>query len=395
MALALERVRVLDVTHVLAGPTCTMILADLGAEVIKVEPLDGDDARRFPPFQNDESGYFMSINRNKKGIALDLKAEEAKEVLRKLIKICDAFVENFRPGVMSGLGFGPEEVLRLNPKIVYASISGFGHSGPYMQRPAYDMVAQGMSGIMSITGEEERPPVRVGTSIGDIIAGHQAAIGILAALLWRERSGQGQHVDCAMLDGLVYILENAVVRYTISAEVPHAFGTAHPSITPFQAFRTKDGYIITPIGNDALWLKFCRALGLEELANDPKFRTNSKRTKNRGELAALLERALMGKTYQEWSQIFAEWGLPYAPINSVDKMVADPQVNEREMIVEFEHPIAGEVKMVGCPIKLSQTPPQMRMPPPILGQHTEEILKDLLGYSLEDVKELRRRKVIV
>ena len=395
MALALDGIRVLDVTHVLAGPTCTMILADLGAEVIKIEPLDGDDARQFPPFQNDESGYFMSINRNKKGIALDLKAEEAKDILRKLIKMSDAFVENFRPGAMSRLGFGPEEVLKLNPKIIYASVSGFGHSGPYMQRPAYDMVAQGMSGIMSITGEEGRPPVRVGTSIGDIIAGHQAAIGILAALLWRQRSGQGQHVDCAMLDGLVYILENAVVRYTITGEVPQRLSTAHPSITPFQAFRTKDRYIITPIGNNALWLKFCRALGLEELANHPNFKTNSKRTENKEKLAPILEQALMSKTYQEWSQVFDKWGLPYAPINSVDKVIADPQINQREMIVEFKHPIAGGVKMVGCPIKLSRTPPQMRMPPPILGQHTEEILKDLLGYSVEEVKELRRRKVIL
>ena len=263
--LPLSTLRVIDFTHVLAGPTCTMVLADLGAEVIKIESPKGDDSRKFGPFQNGASAYYNSINRNKLGICLNLKSEAGKKIAWDLIKIADILVENFRPGTLERLGFGYEMVKEKNPKLIYTSISGFGHTGPYKTKPAYDMVVQGMSGIMSITGELDSQPVRIGASMGDIIAGYQGVIAILAAITKRQYTGEGSHIDIAMLDAMVYSLENALARYSVEGIIPRPLGTAHPSITPFQAFKTKDKYIITPVGNDILWEKFCNALERTDL----------------------------------------------------------------------------------------------------------------------------------
>jgi CoA:oxalate CoA-transferase len=316
---ALNGIRVIDLSHVLAAPTTTMFLADLGAEVIHVEPPHGDDAREFGPFpgkpDKNSSGYFISLNRNKKSIVLNLRSDRGKEILRRLLVIADVVVENYRPGTMKKLGFGWEELQRINPRLIYASISGFGHDAPpeYASRPSYDMVAQAYSGLMSITGPKEGPPCRVGTSIGDIIAGHQAAIGIMAALMHRDKTGRGQHYDGSMVDGLFAVLESAVVRYTLTGEVPGPLGGMHPTITPFQALRTKDSWIVTAIGNDTLWKRFCDLLGRGDLVDDPRFRTNPVRCDNKEELSEILGMEMKKKTTREWITLFEGADLPYAP----------------------------------------------------------------------------------
>lgn len=398
----LEGIRVTDLSHVLAAPYCTMILADLGAEVIKVEPPIGDDSRQFGPFIKEtdgngkQSGYFISINRNKKSICINLKTKEGKKILKELIEISDVVVENFRPTTMKKLGFSYEEMKKINPSIIYCSICGFGHDAlpEYATKPAYDMVAQAYSGLMSITGPEGGPPCRVGSSVGDIIAGHQGAIGILSALWYRQKTGKGQHVDISMVDGLVSILENAIVRYTMTGEIPKPLGTAHPTITPFQSFKTKDSWIITPIGNDNLWAKFCEAIGRTDLIDDPKFKTNPLRTENRKELIPILADVLKTKTTTEWMEIFEEYNLPYSPLNTIDKVVDDPNINYRKMIVEFEQPKVGKVKTAGSPFRLSETPGSVRTHAPLLGEHTDEVLSNLLNYNNAQIKELREKGVI-
>jgi CoA:oxalate CoA-transferase len=396
MVRALEGIRVADLSHVLAAPTTSMILADLGAEVIHIEPLQGDDARQFGPFVNGQSSYFISINRNKKSIVLDLKKQDGKQVLRDLIRVSDVVLENYRPATMARLGFSYSRMRLINPKIIYASICGYGHDAlpGYDSKPAYDMVAQAYSGIMSITGPDGGPPVRVGTSVGDIVAGHQAAIGILAALRHRDITGKGQMVDQSMVDALVYILENAIVRYTVSGTVPKPLGTAHPSVTPFQGFRTKDGWIITPVGNDALWKTFCEAIERPDLANHPKFKNNPLRTENRPQLVAILEKEMVKKTTAEWLAILEKFELPYSPINTIDRVVEDPNINYRKMIVEVDQPEAGKLKIAGSPFHLSETPGQVYAPAPLLGQHTEEVLREILRYTKDEISELRRKAAV-
>ncbi|MDI6860610.1 MAG: CaiB/BaiF CoA-transferase family protein [Caldisericia bacterium] len=397
MEKALEGIRICDLSHVLAAPTTSMILADLGAEVIHIEPPRGDDAREFGPFIKDESAYFISINRNKKSVVIDLKKDKGKELLKEFIKISDVILENFRPGTMEKLGFGYDEVKKINPKIIYASICGFGHDTlrEYKDKPAYDMVAQAYSGLMSITGPYGGPPCRVGTSVGDIVAGHQCAIAILAALIYREKSGVGQKIDISMVDGLVYILENAVVRYTVTGEVPKPLGTMHPTITPFQGYKTKDDWIIVPIGNDQLWVKFCEMIGRKDLIDHPKFKTNKLRTENREELNKILSEIFLTKTYSEWAELFEKYNLPYSPINTIDKVVNDPVVNYRKMIVEIEQPKVGKMRIVGSPFKMNETPGEVYAPAPLLGQHTIEVLKDLLNYPEEKINELRKEGVVL
>ena len=396
MSKALANVRVIDLGHVLAAPTAAMILADLGAEVIHLEPPAGDDAREFGPFINGQSGYFISINRNKKSVVIDLKKAAGKQVLRDLIGVSDVVLENFRPGTMAKLGFSYADLQAIKPDIVYASISGFGHDAlpEYATKPAYDMVAQAFSGLMSITGPEAGPPVRVGSSVGDIIAGHQCAIGILSALWYREKTGKGQKVDISMVDGLVYALENAIVRYTVSGEVPHPLGTKHPAITPFQALKTRDNWIVVAVGNDALWQKFCAALAQPALAEDPRFLTNDLRTQNRAELIQILEGLTATKTTVEWISILEEYGLPYSPVNSVDQMVQDPNINHRQMVVEVEQPDIGPLKIVGSPFHLSETPGKVVQPAPLLGQHSVEVLSETLGYPADKIQQLIDEKVI-
>ena len=377
---ALEGLRVLDLSRVLAGPFSTMVLGDLGAEIIKIEqPGVGDDSRAFGPFIGEESSYFMSLNRGKKSITLNLKDDADRAVFIDLVKESDIVVENYRPGTMAKLGFEYEDLKKVNPRIIYAAISGFGHSGPYSTRPAYDMIVQAMGGIMSITGEPGQAPVRVGSSIGDI------TVGILAAVEARHTTGEGQKVDIAMLDCQVAILENAIARYLVNGEVPVPLGSRHPSITPFQAFPTKDYYVIMSAGNDALWAKLCNVMGTPELINDPKFATNRDRNDNVVELSEIISKISVTKTTAEWMDVLEKGGLPVGPINTVDKVVHDPQIEARNMIVEVEHPVAGKMKFAGNPIKLSATPGEVTVPAPTLGQHTDEILKDLLGWSEDQI----------
>ncbi|MDK2824212.1 MAG: CoA:oxalate CoA-transferase [Clostridia bacterium] len=399
---ALEGIRVTDLGHVLAAPTCTMILADLGAEVIKVEPPKGDDSRFFGPFikekegQGEQSGYYISINRNKKSICVDLKEPEGKEILRKLIRVSDVLVENYRPGTLKKLGFPYEEIRKINPGIIYCSISGFGHNTlpEFARKPAYDMVAQAYSGLMSITGPEGGDPVRVGTSVGDLVAGHQAAIGILSALWHRQKTGVGQHVDISMVDGLIYMLENAIVRYTTTGEIPTPLGTAHPTITPFQSFKTKDHWIITPIGNDKLWHSYCEAIGRTDLINHPKFKTNHLRTVNRAELITILQEVMKTKSTKEWIEIFEKNHLPYSPLNTVDKVINDPNTKYRKMVTEIEQPNIGKVKIIGTPFKLSETPGTVSGHAPLLGENTNEVLNTLLNYSQEQITNLKKKNII-
>ncbi|MCD6182861.1 MAG: CoA transferase [Thermovirga sp.] len=392
---ALEGIRVLDFTRVLAGPFCTMVLADLGAEVVKVErPGVGDDSRAFGPFIGLESAYFMSINRNKKSITLNLKDQRAVEIVKKMIPHFDVVVENFRPGVMDRLGLGYESLKELNPRLIYASSSGFGHTGPYSQLPAYDLIVQGMGGIMSITGPDEQHPTKVGSSIADIFAGVFCAIGILAALNHREKTGEGQKVDVSMLDCQVAILENAISRYFVTGKIPTPIGNRHPSIAPFATFKTQDGFINIAIGNDFIWNRFCNLVGRPELAEDSRFISNEARNNNWEELEPILEEIMAKDNTAAWIEKLRSVGVPCGPINNIEQLVNDPQVLEREMIVEVEHPVAGNLKMPGCPIKMSKTPGKIEKPAPLLGGDNEEILTRFAGLSKEELKTLQEEEVI-
>jgi len=400
MKKALEGIRVIDLSHVLAAPTATMFLADLGAEVIHLEPPQGDDAREYGPFAGEpgknRSGYFISLNRNKKSMVLNLKLEKGKEILRELIGVSDVIVENFRPSTMKKMGFGWEEIQRMNPRIIYAAISGFGHDSPpeYAARPSYDMVAQAYSGLMSITGPIGGPPCRVGSSVGDIIAGQQAAIGILAALEYRNKTGRGQFFDGSMVDGLFAVLESAVARYTISGKIPGPLGSAHPSITPFEAFRTKDSWIILAAGNDVLWTKLCRVMGREDLIRDSRFENNNLRTENRPELSAIITSELVKKSTAEWIGICEKADIPYSPINNIRQICEDPVIRHRNMLATVDQPGVGPVRIASSPIRLSETPGRVESPAPLLGEHSEQILREALGYAPERIESLKAEGVI-
>ena len=392
---ALEGIKVLDLSRALAGPYCTMMLADMGAEVIKLEmPGKGDDSRSWwPPFVEVESAYFMSINRNKKSITLNMKNEQSKEIVTKLIKQADVLVENFRPGAMDRLGFGYDAVKEMNPGIIYSSISGFGQDGPYRMLPGFDQVLQGMGGLMSITGEPGGPPIKVGVAIADIAGGMFAAFGIVTALFNREKTGKGQMVDVSLLDSQVAWLTYRAGAYFASGEVPQPVGSGHPVIVPYQAFKAKDVYINIAVGNDQLWEKFCKAVGLESVMDDPKFATNAKRVENREEIVKIVGDLIVTKEGQDWLNILEEAGVPCGPIYSVDKIFSDPQVLHRQMMQELDHTKVGKVKVTGIPVKLSETPGEVKTPPPFLGEHTQEVLKEL-GYGDQDLETLRQENVI-
>jgi CoA:oxalate CoA-transferase len=391
----LKDIVVLDLTRVLAGPYTSMLLADFGANVIKIEaPGTGDDSRAFGPFIGNESVYFMSLNRGKRSMTLNLKEKKAQQLFKAMVKKADIVLENYRPGTMEKFGLGYEALKAINPKLVYAACSGFGHTGPYSDKPAYDVIVQGMGGIMSITGQENGEPTRVGASIGDITAGLFTAVGTLIALYHREVTGEGQKVDVGMLDCQVAILENAIARYVSSGIVPKPIGNRHPSITPFEAFKAKDGYVIIAIGNDKLWEKFCNLINRPELVSDERFRSNPKRTAHQKELKAILDAVFPLKTVDEWLQEIETAGIPCGPINTVDRVINDVQINHREMIVETEHPEAGKIKMAGIPVKLSETPGSVDSPAPMLGQHTEEILYELLHLTEQEIAELKQAGVL-
>ncbi len=370
---------VVDLTRVLAGPFCTMQLADLGARVIKVErPDGGDDARQIGPFVGGKSAYFGSLNRGKQSIALDLKAAPDREIFEKLLARADVLVENFRPGTMEKLGYGWEDLRRRFPRLIYAAVSGFGHTGPYAARPAYDIVVQGMGGIMSLTGQPGGEPARVGTSLGDIVAGLFTTIGINAALASRESSGLGTKIDVSMLDSQVAILENAIARYTATGSVPGPLGTRHPSITPFAAFAAKDTHVIIAAGNDALFRTLCTSLERQELAEDPRFATNDLRTQHEAALREELESALRSRTAAEWLEVLQPAGVPCGPINDVEQVLSDPQVRARNMLVRVEDPEAGTLEMAGNPIKFSSHPdPETRGPVPDLDGDRAALLREL------------------
>ncbi len=373
----LSGVTVLDLTRVLAGPFGTMILADLGARVIKIEvPPRGDDAREIGPFIDGRSAYFMSLNRGKESLALDLKDDRGRALFDELIENADVLVENFRPGVLAKLGYGWPELNARNGRLIYVATSGFGQNGPYSRRPAYDLVVQGMGGIMSLTGQPGGPPTRVGTSVGDIVAGLYTALGVCAALNHRGQTGEGTMVDIAMLDCQVAILENAIARYCATDEVPEAIGSRHPSIAPFAAFASKDGHVIIACGNDALFGVFAQAFGRPDLAGDPRFATNEERNQNVDALTAEIEITSRQRTTEEWLSVLEAAGVPCAPINDVAGVLSHPQVLARNMIVEVDD--AGSLKVAGNPIKMAAfSDPSGRGPAPELDAHREAIIAEL------------------
>lgn len=390
MSKALEGLCVLDLTRVLAGPYATMLLGDMGADIIKIEAIGhGDDSRQYGPYVNGESAYFMSINRNKKSITMNLKNPEAIELFKEMVKKADVVVENFRPGTMEKLGIGYEVLKEINPSIIYAAASGFGHTGPYAKRAAYDAVVQAMGGVMSITGPVGGPPTRVGSSIGDITAGLFCAIGILGAVCHKKDTGEGQKIDVSMLDCQVAILENAISRYMTTGVAPAPMGNRHPSIVPFETFDTADGVIMVAVGNDNLWAKFCNEIGLPELVEDERFDKNPKRLENYDELRPLIAEAMLKRTTAEWQEAFDNCGVPESPVNTIDMVVNHPQVIAREMIAEVEHPVAGATKIPGIAIKMSGTPGEIAIPAPTLGQHTDEILSEFLGRTPEEIAHLK------
>jgi len=394
----LEGVTILDLTWVLSGPYGAMVLCDLGAEVIKLErPPRGDVARTTLPLKNGESGYFFSINRGKKSMSIDLTKTEGKELFLRLVEKVDVVMENFTPGSMEKLGLGYETLRQRNPRLIYSATSGFGQTGPDRLRPALDIVVQGMGGVMSITGHPGGPPARPGLSLGDIGGGLFTAIGVLAALQERERSGHGQMVDVSMLDSQIALLENAFMRYFVTGEVPGPIGTRHPAATPFQAFPTKDGYIVLAVswGVENQWELFCAIVDRPELINDPRFDTPHARTANHAELEPLLNDALTQRATAEWINEFDKIGLPCGPLNNIPQAAALPQVRAREMLVDVDHPQIGKIPLANTPVKLSRTPGGIKGTSPALGQHTDETLRSLLGLSDEEIARLRAAEVIL
>ena len=374
----LKNLLVVDLTRVLVGPYCTMILSDLGARVIKIEaPEIGDDSRGFGPFIDDYSAYFMSLNRGKESIALNLKNEDDKKVFEKILAKADILVENFKPGTLEKWGFGWNEVSKKYPKLIYASASGFGQTGPLKELPAYDMVVQGMGGLMSVTGHPNSEPTRVGTSIGDITAGLFTAIGINAALYDRQKTGKGTFIDVSMLDCQIAILENAIARYLSKNEIPEPMGSRHPSIAPFEAFKTKDSFLIIAAGNDKLFKSLCEVLNIPNIANDEMYKTNSLRSQNIDKLKLIIEDKLQHKNTDEWIKVMENLKIPCGPIFNIKQAVENPQIKERNMIVKSFHKKIGEFKSAGNPIKMSTYKDEKtRGDIPDLDEHRDKILKE-------------------
>ena len=375
----LAGITVIDLSRILAGPYCTFLMAELGARVIKVEPPGrGDDAREYGPFVNGRSTYFASVNRGKESIALDLKSPADKRIFEALLARADVLVENFRPGTMEKLGYGWESLHPRYPRLIYAAASGFGHTGPYAHYPAYDMVVQGLGGIMSITGHPGQPPVRIGMSIGDIGAGLYTTVAVNAALVHREKTGEATKVDIAMFDCQLALLENAIMRYTVTGTVPGPLGARHPSITPFEAFATADGAMIIAAGNDTLYLKLCDALNRPDLAAAPEYKTNDLRNRNQAKLKSEIESELRKQPTSAWIALIERAGIPCGPINTVAQALAHPQVAARNMLVTTEDPVAGTLKLAGNPLKLSAFPdPPTRPPAPALDADRARLLQEL------------------
>lgn len=393
----LDGVRILDLTRVLAGPFCTMMLGDLGADVVKIEePRKGDDTRGWgPPFAaGGESAYFLSANRNKRSLTLNLKEPRGQEILVRLIREADVLVENFRAGTLDGWGLTYERLQTIRPGLIVCSITGYGHSGPYRERPGYDFMVQAMGGFMSLTGPEEGEPYRAGVAIADLAAGMFAASAVLAALFARERTGEGQRIDMSLLDSQVALLSYVASNYLVSGERPRRYGNGHPNIVPYQSFAASDGHFAFAAGNDAQWQRFCEAAGVPEWSEDGRFATNGGRVANRAQLVPLLAALFVTRPARDWMDLCDRVGIPSAPIQTVDQVFDDPQVRARRLKVEIDHPSAGRISLLASPLQIPTAPATVRLPPPLLGQHTAAILSEDLGLSAPEIDNLRASGVI-
>lgn len=392
----LEGLRVLDLSRVLAGPVCSMLLGDLGADVLKVEqPGVGDETRSWgPPFYKGESAYFLAINRNKRSLTLNLKDPRGLALLTRLVQASDILIQNFRPGTLARLGLGYAEAARLNGRLIYASVTAYGSSGPGAAKPGYDFIAQGVGGLMSITGLPDGPPTKVGVAVVDVVAGLLLTGLILAALHRRERTGRGEEVETSLLQAAVALLINVASNYLVSGEVPGRWGNAHANIVPYQTFATADGHLNVAIANDGLWRTFCQIIGEPAWAEDPEFATNAARTRNRERLVPLLAARFARLPTAAWLTRLEAAGLPCGPVNTVAEVLADPAVRHLKMVQEVEHPTLGKVPLLGIPFTLAGSPSVIRRPPPRLGEHTGEVLEEVLGLSPEDVEALRREAVL-
>jgi crotonobetainyl-CoA:carnitine CoA-transferase CaiB-like acyl-CoA transferase len=376
MKAALSDLLVIDLSRIFAGPYCTMILGDLGATVIKVErPETGDDTRQFgPPYTGGESAYYLGLNRNKHSITLDFTTPAGKERLLELVKKATVLVENFRPGTLERQGLGYEDLRQINPGLIYCSISGYGHDGPYAMQPGYDFVAQAEAGLMAVTGESDGEPQRVGAPVGDQSAGLYASIAILGALHHRDRTGEGQYIDISLFEAAVSLLGNVSANHLVSGEEARRYANGHPNIVPYQAFHTRDGYVVVSVGNDRLYQTFCRLLGRDDLAKDPRFSSNPQRVRNRDELIPQLQEQFLLRDTQDWLDALRAAGIPCGPINRVSQVFQHPQLVARNFIWETEHPTAGSVRLSGSPIHMSETPARLYKAPPLLGEDNEKIV---------------------
>lgn len=392
---ALEGIRIIDVSRVLAGPFCSMILGDLGAEVIKIEHYKtGDETRGWgPPFVNGESAYYLCANRNKQSITLNLKSEEGKEIFRKLVSTGDVVVQNFKSGTLEKMELGYESLKEINPSLIMASITGFGSTGPYKDLPGYDYIIQAMSGLMSITGEADGSPMKVGVAIADVLTGLYTCIGILSALQHRNKTGEGQEIDISLMDCQVSSLINVASNYLCSGVIPQRLGNQHPNIVPYQVFSAKDGELVVAVGNDEQFKRFSAALGRKDLSEMKEFIHNENRLENKSKLISILEELLSKKTKKEWKDILDKAGIPNGPINNVQDMFDDPQIRSREMVVEMDHPSIETLRLTGSPIKLSKSPVKMRHHPPMFGEHTGTILEQL-GYHPDQIDRFRKNQII-
>jgi len=391
MRMPLEDVRVLDLSHALAGPFCSTMLADFGATVIKLEPAGaGDIARSWgPPLPGGETSYFVSLHRNKKGIEVDLKHPRGTDLFFRMVERSDVVLENYRVGVLTRLGLGYEAAAARNPGIIYCSVSGFGQDGPYRDRAALDLILQAESGMISVTGEPGGHGVRCGVSIADMTAGMYAAYGIMLALRVKEKTGRGQAIDVSMLEGQLSLLGSMIGAYFADGEAPAPMGTAYKALLPYQTFRTKTRDLALAVGSEKLWKVFCPVIGRPDMTDDPRYRTNADRVKNRDSLIQALQDVFSTRTYEEWEAVLLAAGVPMGAINSIGQVVEHPQVAARGTLVEMDHPRAGKVKMVGAPVRLSKTPGSVRTPAPMLGEHTDEVLRDLLGLGKDEIADLR------
>ena len=377
---ALQGIRVLDLSRVLAGPFCTMALGDLGADVIKVEPPEGDETRGWgPPFAGGESAYYLCVNRNKRGIVIDLKTDEGKKILRDLALRSDVLVENFRPGTLEKFGLDFKTLHALNPKLIYCSITGFGQTGSMKDKPGYDFMIQALGGLMSITGEPEGEPMKTGVAVVDLFTGQNAIIAILAALQARMLTGKGQHLDISLFDSQLGWLANVASNYLISGKLPKRHGNAHANIVPYQSFQASDGWFAIAVGNDRQFVRLCGMLGKPGIALDGRFVTNSVRVQNRDELIPLLKSIFITRNVNEWLAALEEAEIPCGPIQNFEQVFSMPNVKERGMLVKMDHPTIGELSLVGSPLKMSETPIEYRFPPPLMGEHTEDVLRELYG----------------